>query len=195
MGDGALVEFASVVDAVACAVAIQRGMAEREAEPAEDERIRFRIGINLGDVLVDGDDLYGDGVNIAARLEGWPSRAVSCSPRAAFDQVVGKLPVTARDLGEQPLKNIARPVRAYAIGEVARATTRTAARRRWPVVAARDARDSWLRRPLGCSGRSQRAPHVRREHRAQARRRAAGDRPCCRSPTSPIRPMLISATG
>src|SRR5215207_4369499 len=70
MGDGALCEFASVVDAVACAVAIQRGMAEREAEVPEAARIRFRIGINSGDVIVEGEDIYGDGVNVAARLEG-----------------------------------------------------------------------------------------------------------------------------
>ena len=93
MGDGALVEFPSVVEAVACAVDIQRGMAEREAGRAEDERIRFRIGINLGDVLIDGDDLYGDGVNIAARLEGLAEPGGIVLSAAAFDQVAGKLPV------------------------------------------------------------------------------------------------------
>ena len=112
MGDGALVEFPSVVEAVECAVDIQRGMAEREAGRAEGERIRFRIGINLGDVLIDGDDLYGDGVNIAARLEGLAEPGGIVLSAAAFDQVVGKLPVAARDLGERSLKNIARPVRA-----------------------------------------------------------------------------------
>ncbi|MFO1049679.1 MAG: adenylate/guanylate cyclase domain-containing protein [Geminicoccaceae bacterium] len=136
MGDGALVEFPSVVEAVACAVDIQRGMAEREAGRPGDEAIRLRIGINLGDVLVDGDDLYGDGVNIAARLEGLAEPGGIVLSAAAFDQVVGKLPVTARDLGEQALKNIARPVHAYAIGEVAAGTRPIVARKRWPVLAA-----------------------------------------------------------
>lgn len=136
MGDGALVEFPSVVEAVACAVDIQRGMAGREAGRMGDEAIRLRIGINLGDVLVDGDDLYGDGVNIAARLEGLAEPGGIVLSAAAFDQVVGKLPVTARDLGHQTLKNIARPVRAYAIGEAAAATRPTIGRNRWAILAA-----------------------------------------------------------
>jgi len=132
MGDGALVEFPSVVEAVACAVDIQRGMGEREAGKPANEAIRFRMGINLGDVLIDGDDLYGDGVNIAARLEGLAEPGGIVLSAAAFDQVVGKLPVTARDLGPQTLKNIARPVHAYAIGGL-RPTARRG-RRRWPVL-------------------------------------------------------------
>ena len=137
MGDGALVEFPSVVEAVACAVDIQRGMAEREAGLPDSAAIRLRIGINLGDVLVDGEDLYGDGVNIAARLEGLADPGGIVLSAAAFDQVVGKLPVAARDLGEQTLKNIARPVHAYAIGETAAAAARPGIRRtRWPVLAA-----------------------------------------------------------
>ena len=136
MGDGALVEFPSVVEAVACAVDIQRGMVEREAGRTGEEAIRLRIGINLGDVLVDGDDLYGDGVNIAARLESLAEPGGIVLSAAAFDQVVGKLPVTARDLGEQALKNIARPVHAYAIGEMAGATRPAVGRKRWPVLAA-----------------------------------------------------------
>ena len=135
MGDGALVEFPSVVEAVACAVDIQRGMGEREAGKPDSEAIRFRMGINLGDVLIDGDDLYGDGVNIAARLEGLAEPGGIVLSAAAFDQVVGKLPVTARDLGLQTLRNIARPVHAYAVGDIARFRTVTA-RRRWPVLAA-----------------------------------------------------------
>ena len=104
-------------------------------EPAERGAIRFRMGINLGDVLIDGDDLYGDGVNIAARLEGLAEPGGIVLSAAAFDQVVGKLAVTARDLGQQTLKNIARPIHAYAIGDFARTTTVTAGRR-WPVLAA-----------------------------------------------------------
>jgi adenylate cyclase len=112
MGDGALCEFASVVDAVACAVAIQAGMAERERGIPERERIRFRIGINLGDVVED-DDLYGDGVNVAARLEQLCEPAGVVISGTAFDQLRGELGRTFASLGEQRLKNIERPVRAY----------------------------------------------------------------------------------
>ena len=133
MGDGALVEFPSVVEAVACAVDIQRGMGEREAGKPDSEAIRFRMGINLGDVLIDGDDLYGDGVNIAARLEGLAEPGGIVLSAAAYDQVVGKMSVTARDLGQQSLKNIARPVHAYAIGGL-RPKARSG-RRRWPALA------------------------------------------------------------
>ena len=133
MGDGALVEFPSVVEAVACALDIQRGMAEREAGSPDDQAIRFRMGINLGDVLIDGDDLYGDGVNIAARLEGLAEPGGIVLSAAAFDQVVGKMSVTAHDLGQQTLKNIARPVHAYAIGGPRSATG--SGRRNWPVLA------------------------------------------------------------
>jgi adenylate cyclase len=135
MGDGALVEFPSVVEAVACALAIQQGMVEREADRPEPERIRFRIGINLGNVIVEGDDIYGDGVNIASRLEGLADPDGIALSAAAFDQVVGKLPVSARDLGERTLKNIARPVRVYALGGAA-APARPASPWRWRVAAA-----------------------------------------------------------
>lgn len=134
MGDGALVEFPSVVEAVACALDIQQGMVEREAGGPEDQAIRFRMGINLGDVLIDGDDLYGDGVNIASRLEGLAEPGGIVLSAAAFDQVVGKISVAARDLGQQTLKNIARPVHAYAIGDLMRPTSGVA-RRRWLVLA------------------------------------------------------------
>ena len=113
MGDGALVEFASVVDAVACAVAIQHGMAARNEEVPEDRRIVFRIGVHLGDVMVEGDDLYGDGVNVAARLEGLAAPGGICISQQAYDQVETKLDLAYQDLGEQQVKNIARPVRAY----------------------------------------------------------------------------------
>jgi adenylate cyclase len=110
-GDGMLVEFSSVVDAVRCAVEIQRAMIERNSEVPEDRRIRFRIGINLGDVIVDGDDIFGDGVNIAARLEALSDPGGLCISRVVRDQVRDKLPYPFEDMGEQSVKNIARPVR------------------------------------------------------------------------------------
>ena len=116
MGDGALCEFASVVDAVACAVAIQRGMAERETGTPEEERLRFRIGINLGDVVRDADgDLYGDGVNIAARLEGIAEPGGICVSRTVHDHVRGKVPFAFTALGPRHLKNIAEPAEAYGV--------------------------------------------------------------------------------
>jgi TolB-like protein/class 3 adenylate cyclase/Tfp pilus assembly protein PilF len=115
MGDGALVEFASVVDAVECGVAIQRGVAERNEEVPEYQRIEFRIGINLGDVVVEGDDIYGDGVNVAARLEGLAQPGEICIARAARDQVRDRLDLILDDLGEVEVKNIARPVRVFRV--------------------------------------------------------------------------------
>jgi class 3 adenylate cyclase/TolB-like protein/Flp pilus assembly protein TadD len=115
MGDGALCEFGSVVDAVACAIAVQRGMAEREAETSEDQRIRFRIGINLGDVVSDEGDLYGDGVNVAARLEQLAQPGGIVISGTAYDHLQGKLGCGFQDLGEQRVKNIVRPVRAYQV--------------------------------------------------------------------------------
>jgi TolB-like protein/class 3 adenylate cyclase len=114
-GDGILLEFPSVVDAVECAVAVQAAMAERNNGVPEDRRMLFRIGINLGDILIQGDDILGDGVNIAARLEGIAEPGGICISSSAYDQVRGKVDVEFADLGEQNLKNIARPVRAYAV--------------------------------------------------------------------------------
>src|SRR6516165_1164440 len=115
-GDGVLLEFVSVVDAVECAVAMRAVMAERnEGVPAE-RRMLFRIGINLGDILIDGDDILGDGVNVAARLEGIAEPGGICISSSAYDQVRGKVAVEFADLGEQKLKNIALPIRAYAVG-------------------------------------------------------------------------------
>jgi adenylate cyclase len=110
-----LAEFASVVDAVRCAVEIQRGMLDRELDIPEEWRIRFRIGINLGDVIVEDDDIYGDGVNVAARLEGLAEPGDICVSRTVRDQIRDKLPYPLEDLGEQSVKNIARPVRVYAL--------------------------------------------------------------------------------
>ena len=114
-GDGILVEFASVVDAVRCAVAVQRATAARETTFVQERRIEFRVAINLGDVVVEGDDILGDGVNIAARLEGIAAPGGICLSRAAFDQVEGKIAMAFTDFGNRELKNIARPVHVFAI--------------------------------------------------------------------------------
>jgi class 3 adenylate cyclase/TolB-like protein/tetratricopeptide (TPR) repeat protein len=114
-GDGMLVEFPSVVDAVRCAVELQRAMIDCNAGMPEDRRIVFRIGVNLGDVMIDRGDIYGDGVNIAARLEALAEPGGICVSRAVRNQVRDKLPYTFADMGAQNVKNIARPVRAYGI--------------------------------------------------------------------------------
>jgi adenylate cyclase len=114
-GDGFLAEFASVVDAVRCAVEIQRGMIEREPEVPEERRIRFRIGVNLGDVIAEEHDIFGDGVNIAARLEALAEPGGICISRTVRDHIRDKLPCPFDDMGEQTFKNIARPVRVYAL--------------------------------------------------------------------------------
>ena len=114
-GDGLLVEFPSVVDAVKCAVDVQRELAERDADTPEDRRVQYRIGINLGDIVIDGDDILGDGVNVAARLEGLSEPGGICIAGNVFDQVRNKLDVAFRDLGDQELKNIPNPVRAYQV--------------------------------------------------------------------------------
>ncbi len=115
-GDGAIVEFRSVVDAVNCAVEIQNAMAERNAGVAEDRRIVFRIGVHLGDVVEESDgDLMGDGVNIAARLEGIAKPGAVCLSGAAYEQVKGRLTFAVTDLGSTQLKNIAEPVHAYSL--------------------------------------------------------------------------------
>ena len=114
-GDGLLAEFASVVDAVRCAAEVQRAMIDREPEMPDERRIRFRIGINLGDVIAEGDDIFGDGVNVAARLEALAEPGGICITGTVHDQIRDKLPYPLDDLGEQSVKNIARPVRVYAI--------------------------------------------------------------------------------
>jgi class 3 adenylate cyclase len=114
-GDGCLAEFASVVDALRCAVEMQRGMAEREPEVPEEQRIRFRIGINLGDVIVEEHDIFGDGVNVAARLEGLAEPGGVLVSNTVYEHVRDRLPFGFEDLGEQQVKNIARPVRVYAL--------------------------------------------------------------------------------
>jgi TolB-like protein/class 3 adenylate cyclase/Tfp pilus assembly protein PilF len=122
-GDGMLVEFPSVVDAARCAVEVQRSMIDRNAKVPDDKRITFRVGINLGDVIVDGEDIYGDGVNIAARLEAFAEPGGICISRVVHDQIRDKLPYLFEDMGEQSAKNIARPVGVYALPAAAVAST------------------------------------------------------------------------
>ena len=114
-GDGLLAEFPSVLDAVRCAAEIQQGMLGREPRVPEDRRIRFRIGINLGDVIVEEHDIFGDGVNVAARLEALAEPGGICVSRVVRDQMRDKFDLPFDDLGEQQVKNIARPVRTYSI--------------------------------------------------------------------------------
>ena len=138
MGDGILIEFASVVAAVECALAMQKQAAERNAEAPEAKSVVYRIGVHLGDVLVDGEDVLGDGVNIATRLEGVAEPGGVCVSGSAFDHVRGRVEAEFIDLGERALKNIARPVRVYAleVGEIARASASTPPR---PAVPAKPA--------------------------------------------------------
>jgi adenylate cyclase len=114
-GDGFLAEFASAVDAVRCAVEVQRGMADREPEVPEERRIKFRIGINLGDVIAEEHDIFGDGVNVAARPDALAESGGICISRTVRDHIRDKLPYPLEDMGEQSVKNIARPVRVYGL--------------------------------------------------------------------------------
>jgi adenylate cyclase len=114
-GDGALVEFASAVEATRCAIAIQDAMTERNTAVPEDHRVEFRIGINVGDIIIDEGDIYGDGVNIAARLEPLAEPGAICLSESAYQQIKGKLSLDVSNMGEQKLKNIAQPVRVFRI--------------------------------------------------------------------------------
>ena len=114
-GDGALVEFVSVVDAVRCAIEVQRVMAVRNTTVPQDRRIEFRVGVNLGDVIVEPNDIYGDGVNVAARLEGLAAPGGICVSADAWHCVRGKVAAQVVDLGPQRLKNLAEPAHVYAI--------------------------------------------------------------------------------
>src|SRR5437762_7880573 len=114
-GDGLLAEFASVVDALRCAIEIQRGMLERNADVPQERRIEFRVGINVGDIIIEGDDIFGDGVNVAARLEGLAEPGGICVSGRVQEDALGKLDIAFEDIGEQKLKNIARPVRAFRV--------------------------------------------------------------------------------
>jgi class 3 adenylate cyclase/pimeloyl-ACP methyl ester carboxylesterase len=114
-GDGMLVEFASAVDAVRCAVEIQRGMAERNIDTSPEDRVEFRIGINVGDIIADDGDIFGNGVNVAARLEAIADRGGICISRQVLDQIEDKLELSFRELGRQNLKNISKPIEVYAV--------------------------------------------------------------------------------
>ena len=114
-GDGILIEFPSVVDAVSCSIEVQQGMRERNADVPTEERIEFRIGINLGDVIIEGRDLYGDGVNIAARLEGLAEPGGICISQTVLNHARGKIALEVDDLGERALKNIAKPIHVYRV--------------------------------------------------------------------------------
>ncbi len=115
MGDGALMEFGSVVEAIAFAVEIQFAMRERNSNIPEDQRIVYRVGINIGDIIVEDEDIYGDGVNVAARLEGLADPGGICVARNVFSQVKSKLDLTFEHMGEQEVKNIAEPVTVYQV--------------------------------------------------------------------------------
>jgi TolB-like protein/class 3 adenylate cyclase/Tfp pilus assembly protein PilF len=114
-GDGILIEFPSVVDAVRCAIDVQRAMADRNAGEPSGQRIQFRVGVNLGDIIIDGDDIHGDGVNIAARLEGLAEPGGICISQTVFNHTRGKITIDVEDLGEQALKNIVQPIHVYRI--------------------------------------------------------------------------------
>ena len=123
MGDAVFAEFASVVDAVQCAVVVQEGMRQRNSEVPEQRRIDFRIGVNLGDVIVQDNDVYGDGVNIAARLEGLAEPGGLCVSGKVVEEVRNKLDFSFEDMGAQQVKNIAEPVRVYCVRGKSEATT------------------------------------------------------------------------
>ena len=114
-GDGLLVEFASVVDAVTCAISVQRGISTRNAAVPGDKRIIFRMGVNIGDIIIEDGDIFGDGVNIAARLEALCEPGGICVSRKVRDELRDKLDLAFEDMGEQQVKNIARPVRAFGL--------------------------------------------------------------------------------
>ena len=148
-GDGIIIEFRSVVDAVRCAIEVQTGMVERNAGLPRERRIEFRIGIHLGDVVEEADgDLMGDGVNIAARLEGVCEPGSVCLSEDAYRQVRDKLKVSFVDLGEKALKNIARPVRVFGAG---RGRGLCLARRRYSVVASKAGRGDACRSEAGAA--------------------------------------------
>jgi adenylate cyclase len=140
-GDGLLVEFASVVDAIQCAARAQRAMAAREVDVADDRRIKYRIGINLGDIVIDGDDILGDGVNVAARLQEIAEPGGICISGTAYDAAKAGTEVGFEYLGEQQVKNISEPIRTYrvllepeAAGQVIGEAKRPAKPRGWRLV-------------------------------------------------------------
>jgi adenylate cyclase len=154
-GDGSVIEFRSVVDAVRCAIEVQSGMIERNAGIALDKRIEFRIGIHLGDVVEEADgDLMGDGVNIAARLEGIAKPSAICLSEDAYRHVKGRLDLAVRDLGPTQLKNIAEPIRVYSLDVSAPAPRSPRRRQRPKNPPRRGCRSSFCRSPISAVTRS-----------------------------------------
>jgi adenylate cyclase len=143
-GDGVLIEYPSAVEAVGCAVAVQRAMAERNADIPVDQRIEFRVGVHQGDIVVDDQDIFGDGVNVAARLEPLSAPGGFCISARVYEDMAGRLELPFEDRGEQQLKNIARPVRIYALGPKAIAGLPAT-----PDVASEDSRNNGLALWLG----------------------------------------------
>ena len=208
-GDGSIIEFRSVVDAVRCAIEVQNAMIERNSGVPEDRRIAFRIGIHLGDVVEESDgDLMGDGVNIAARLEGIAAPGAICLSEDAYRQVSGRLDMAVTDLGPTQLKNIERPIRAYSlqVGVPAQAkpvkpaepVTLAAPRRRRGVSGSRRSPpcsrrcSSWS---LAARGGSSMRTGPQASPRRRPPRRRGFPSSCCRSPISrAIRGRTTSST-
>ncbi|MFZ2145317.1 MAG: adenylate/guanylate cyclase domain-containing protein [Xanthobacteraceae bacterium] len=195
-GDGVLAEFASVVSAVKCALALQKTMAERNAAIEPDRRMQFRIGVNVGDVIYDKARIYGDGVNVAARLEGIATPGSICLSEDAYRQVRGKLDIPIADAGEQRLKNISNSVRVYhiepsAVSAAADAVSPPAERRwRWSVQATAGAMITLaviLQQRSHGSHCYATDPKYRRQSRRQSRSPSVRCRssPCCPSPIKP----------
>ena len=183
MGDGFLAEFASVVDAVQCAIEVQNAMPGRNTGVAQERRLEFRIGINVGDVIVEGEDIFGDGVNVAARLEGLARPGGICISRAARDQVRDKLSIDLEDLGEQSVKNIARP----RISGAARGAGAGAGGRAGCAGVTRQAldRSAALRQHVG---RSRAGVFLRRHRRGHHHRSVQSFGPVRRRPATPRSP-------
>ena len=189
-GDSVLAEFPSAVEAARCAVEIQKELAARNGELPKDRRLEFRIGINLGDVMVEGDDLFGDGVNVAARLQALAEPGGIYVSGGIYDQIKGKLPFGADFLGEQTVKNIAEPVRVYRLRSD-RATLRRAVPRRWRTWSA-IAAGSRPARHRGCRHclvlRSAARFRTDRGTGFRAARRTSPRSPCCPSRMSATMP-------
>ena len=203
-GDGSIIEFRSVVDAVRCALEVQTGMVERNAGLPPERRIEFRIGVHLGDVVEEADgDLMGDGVNVAARLEGICEPGQICLSEDAYRQVKSRLELQVADLGPQSLKNIAEPVRAYLLRHGAPAPQKPpqpAAKTpgvwaRWPALAARS-RSCFLRRAATPGARAMRRACSARQSTTSSPMRQSFRSSSCRSRTfRAIRSRTISPTG
>ena len=204
-GDGSIIEFRSVVDAVRCAIEVQNGLIERNAGVPEDRRIEFRVGVHVGDVVEESDgDLMGDGVNIAARLEGIAKPGAICLSEDAYRQVSGRLEMEVTDLGPTQLKNIDRPIRAYSlqVGIPAKPTPMKPAEPVIPAAPRRRRGVSGSPRSQRCLSWAQRArggSSMRTSPQASPRRRPPRPRvfrsSCCPSPTClAIRGRITSST-